>query len=110
MDIEHNDVSERERRLDEVLGSYFEALAAGGAPERQELLARHPELASDLTDFFADQEAVDRWTASLRPAGWRRGPRCSASATRPRRPPGWTTRTSSPSTRLARSRAGPSSA
>src|SRR5437868_15369491 len=67
MDIEHNDVSERERRLDEVLGSYFEALAAGGAPERQELLARHPELASDLTDFFADQEAVDRWTASLRP-------------------------------------------
>jgi hypothetical protein len=68
MSEEHNDVSGRERRLDEVLGTYFEALAAGRAPERQELLDRHPDLAADLTEFFADQEAVDRWTESLRPA------------------------------------------
>jgi WD40 repeat protein len=64
---EHDDVSERERRLDEVLGSYFEALTAGRAPDRQELLARHPDLAADLAEFFADEEAVDRWTGSLRP-------------------------------------------
>jgi hypothetical protein len=64
---EHNDVCERERRLDEVLGCYFEAVAAGRAPDRQELLARHPELAADLAEFFADEEAVDRWTTSLRP-------------------------------------------
>src|SRR5579884_2639141 len=68
MSEEHNGVSEREYRLDEVLGGYFEALAAGRAPDRQELLARHPDLADDLTGFFADQEAVDRWTESLRPA------------------------------------------
>jgi tetratricopeptide (TPR) repeat protein len=66
MAVEHNEVSERERLLDEVLGSYFEALAAGRAPDRQELLARHPDLALELADFFADEEAVDRWTASLR--------------------------------------------
>jgi tetratricopeptide (TPR) repeat protein/tRNA A-37 threonylcarbamoyl transferase component Bud32 len=64
---EHNDVCDRERHLDEVLGAYFKALADGGAPDRQELLARHPDLALDLADFFADEESVDRWTAPLRP-------------------------------------------
>src|SRR5262245_8812592 len=61
-----NDVSERESRLDEVLGSYLEAAAAGQAPGREELLARHPDLADDLARFFADQDAVDRWTGPLR--------------------------------------------
>ena len=67
MGAEHDDVSERERRLDEVLGSYFKALAAGRAPDRQEVQAQHPDLAAELADFFADEEAVERWTASLRP-------------------------------------------
>src|SRR5262249_29781877 len=67
MASEHSDVSERGHLLDEVLGCYFEALAAGRAPDRQELLARHADLAADLADFFADQEVVDRWTVSLRP-------------------------------------------
>jgi serine/threonine-protein kinase len=64
----HNEVSARESRLDEVLGSYLEAVAAGQAPGREELLARHPDLADDLAHFFADQEAVDRWTGPLRSA------------------------------------------
>jgi serine/threonine protein kinase len=67
MGSEHSDVSERGHLLDEVLGGYFEALAAGRAPDRQEVLALHPDLAAELAQFFADQEAVDRWTASLRP-------------------------------------------
>src|SRR3954447_1670365 len=67
MSSEHNGASERERRLDEVLGAYFEALAAGRAPDREALLVEHPDLAPDLVRFFADQDAVDRWTEPLRP-------------------------------------------
>jgi WD40 repeat protein/serine/threonine protein kinase len=47
---------EHERRLHEVLGSYFEALEAGRAPSPQDLIARHPDLAADLATFFAGEE------------------------------------------------------
>jgi serine/threonine-protein kinase len=67
MSGEPNGAFERERRLDEILGGYFEALAAGQPPERGDLLTRHPDLAEELTSFFADQEAVERWTGPLRP-------------------------------------------
>jgi serine/threonine protein kinase len=59
--------SESERRLDEVLGTYLEALDAGRAPEREALLRRFPELASELVRFFADQDQVCHWTEPLRP-------------------------------------------
>ena len=39
--------------LDEVLLSYPENVAAGRAPDRQELLRRHPELEDALLAFFA---------------------------------------------------------
>ena len=34
------------------------AEAAGRAPDRQELLARHPELTAELERFFSDHDAV----------------------------------------------------
>jgi hypothetical protein len=61
------DLTDRERRLDEVLGVYFEAIEAGQALGPAELLARHPDLAPELETFFADEETVHRWTAPLRP-------------------------------------------
>ena len=36
----------------------FKAVQAGQSPDRQELLARHPTLASDLADFFDDRDRL----------------------------------------------------
>ena len=50
--------SERERRLESVLAKYIEAADAGQAPPRDQLLAQHPDLADELTQFFANQEGL----------------------------------------------------
>jgi serine/threonine-protein kinase len=47
-------------RLDDAVIAYLEAVEAGRAPDR----ADYP----DLAEFFADEDAVHRWTAPLREA------------------------------------------
>ena len=66
MTSETGDSSERECRLHEVLGAYFEAVEAGRAPGREELVARHPDLAADLDEFFAEQDRFHRLVEPLR--------------------------------------------
>jgi serine/threonine-protein kinase len=58
---------ERERLLDEVVAAYLRAAAAGRAPSRSALIETHPELAGELTAFFADADRVERLVAPLRP-------------------------------------------
>jgi serine/threonine-protein kinase len=58
--------TEREERLDSILADYLDAMAAGQAPDRADVLARHPDLADDLTAFFADQDRFDGVMAPLR--------------------------------------------
>jgi serine/threonine-protein kinase len=51
-------------RLQQVLHAYLEALDAGRAPSREELLRQHPDLADELAAFLADQSRME----ALRPA------------------------------------------
>ena len=41
----------------------------GRAPTRQELLAQHPDLASELAEYFAEQDRLDRMVAPMRSNG-----------------------------------------
>jgi serine/threonine protein kinase len=58
--------ADREARLNEALLGYVEARQAGREPDRGQLLAAHPDLRSELEEFFAGDDEVERLAASLR--------------------------------------------
>jgi WD40 repeat protein/tRNA A-37 threonylcarbamoyl transferase component Bud32 len=58
--------SYHEKRVEEVLAVYLEAARRGQAPDRSELLTRHPDLAADLEDFFSDHDLVRDMAEPLR--------------------------------------------
>lgn len=62
------DPAVREEQLNQVLLDYLDACQSGFPPDRSELLSRHPELQSDLEEFFAGHDAVQRVSAPLRDA------------------------------------------
>ena len=55
-----------DRHVDEVLADYLEAARVGRAPDRRELLARHPEIGDELQSFFADHDLVRDLAEPLR--------------------------------------------
>lgn len=58
--------SAHERMLDAIVAAYIKACDSEGPQDRNEWLARFPEVASDLADFFADRDHVEGLVA--RPA------------------------------------------
>jgi hypothetical protein len=52
--------------LDALIAEYVQQVEAGRVPDRESLLARHPDLAGRLRDFFADYDRLDRQAADLR--------------------------------------------
>jgi serine/threonine protein kinase len=60
------DSSNTDARLVQVLDGYLAALQAGTAPDRGDLLARHPDLAADLDACLGSLEFIRR--AAVRPA------------------------------------------
>src|SRR5262249_10511189 len=57
---------DREQLLDEVVTAYLKETPPGRAPDPEAWLARYPELAPDLVEFFADRAAVERLAVPLR--------------------------------------------
>src|SRR5260370_14648314 len=62
---QHDNATERERRLHQILLAYLKAVEQGQRPDRQELLNSHAEFASELAEFFASHDQVDEWAAPL---------------------------------------------
>src|SRR5437773_10212399 len=56
-----------EERLHEILAEYLQAVDAGQQPIRDEFVNRHPDLADELRDFFANQDRADELAGPLRP-------------------------------------------
>jgi hypothetical protein len=59
------DSDSREQRVNQVIAAYLEARRLGQAPAHADWLARHPDLAAELTSFFADKEQFDRLAEPL---------------------------------------------
>jgi hypothetical protein len=53
-----NETLSREQRLQELLATYLQDIEAGKTPDREKLLTQHPDLADELSGFFAGQMEV----------------------------------------------------
>jgi hypothetical protein len=57
---------DREARLDEVLGAYFDAASRGDVSKPSSWIDQHPDLAGDLAEFFEREGRFQRLTLPLR--------------------------------------------
>jgi hypothetical protein len=58
----------RDARLQSLIADYIKQVEAGETPNREELLARHPDLADSLAGFFREHDRMhDQATKLLDP-------------------------------------------
>jgi Flp pilus assembly protein TadD/serine/threonine protein kinase len=68
MAVEHSNGSEREARLGAIAFAYLLAVEQGQAVDTDELLARHPDFATELAEFLANHAEIELRAAPLREA------------------------------------------
>lgn len=68
MPLEANNTFTRDERLQKVVLSYLKAIDVGQTPDKDELLARNPDLAGDLKAFFSGQQKIQAEMLPLREA------------------------------------------
>lgn len=73
---------DHDRQLFEILAAYFEAVEAGQAPDRAELLGRYPDRADEIGRFLDDQDQLLKLTQPFRPTA-------DAASERPANDPAW---------------------
>jgi serine/threonine-protein kinase len=66
MNLDATKTFDREQLLDEVVTAYLKEARSGKTPDPAVWQARYPELASDLAEFFADRDALERLAGPLR--------------------------------------------
>ena len=66
MTTTHSNSVSQDGRLAEVIASYIQAVEAGETPDRDAIVAAHPEIAPQLVQFFADTDQFDRMLAPFR--------------------------------------------
>jgi serine/threonine protein kinase len=66
MTAEAGSLSERERRLHQVVAAWLEAAAAGTALTPEQMQLRYPEFTAELAEFFAGRDFLERLAAPLR--------------------------------------------
>ena len=59
--------SERETRLNVILAEFIQQTEAGVNPNPEEIIARHPELAQELQEFFRDKARFDHMAEPFKP-------------------------------------------
>jgi WD40 repeat protein len=81
------DDSARDRQLEAILHAYLQAVDAGQPPDRDALEREHPEFASELAAFFADQDAVSQLAHGLAEPATTPPPAAEAPTLAPGEPP-----------------------
>jgi hypothetical protein len=80
------DDSARDCQLEAILHAYLQAVDAGQSPDRDTLLRQHPEFASKLAAFFADQDEVWQLARGMVEPGARAQPAKEAATLPPAEP------------------------
>src|ERR1017187_2243879 len=58
---------QRDQRLNAVIAEYLQAVHAGRAPNRREVLERHWDLTDGLVSFFGNEDRMKRLAGLARP-------------------------------------------
>ena len=61
--------ADRDQQLEAVIADYIRACETGTAPNRNEILERHPELADELRQFFGQHDRMNQIAEPIRGFG-----------------------------------------